>query len=43
MDDTGRGANVHDGIACGESYDIRITTNEKRWMTQEEGRMCMTG
>jgi len=29
MDDTGRGANVHGEILCGESYYIRITTNEK--------------
>ncbi|WP_278573489.1 hypothetical protein [Prevotella histicola] len=35
MDDTGRGANVHDGIAYGESYYIRITTNEKRLITWE--------
>lgn len=42
MDEAGNGANVHDGIACGESYFISIRINEKRWMTQITGRMCMT-
>lgn len=41
MDDTGNGANVHDEIACGESYYIRITTNEKRLITWVMGRMRM--
>ncbi|GEM_PF-1628155 len=41
MDDTGKGANVNSGIPCGESYYIRITTNEKREMKQVMGRMRM--
>ena len=30
MDEASNGANVHDEIPCGESYYIRIKTNEKR-------------
>ena len=30
MDEAGNGANVNDEIPCGESYYIRIKTNEKR-------------
>ena len=37
MDDTGNGANLNGEIACGESYYIRIKTNEKRWMIQVTG------
>ena len=42
MDEASNGANVHGEIACGESYYIRITTNEKGEMKQVMGRMCMT-
>lgn len=41
MDEAGNGANVHGEIAYGESYYIRITTNEKRLITWVMGRMCM--
>lgn len=41
MDEAGNGVDVHDGIACGESYYIRIKTNEKREMKLVMGRMRM--
>lgn len=41
MDEAGNGANVHDEIPCGESYYIRIKTNEKGEMKQVMGRMRM--
>ncbi len=37
MDEASNGANVHGEIACGESYYIRITTNEKGEMKQAKG------
>ena len=36
-DEAGNRANVHDGIAYGESYFISIRINEKRWMIQVTG------
>ncbi|WP_455098474.1 hypothetical protein [Prevotella histicola] len=42
MDDTGRGANVHGEILCGDNYYIRIKNNEKLLMKLVMGRMCMT-
>ena len=42
MDEAGNGANVNDGIPCGESYFISTQTNEKRLMKQANGRMYMT-
>lgn len=42
MDEAGNGANVHGEIACGESYYIRIKTDEKRPIKLVMGRMCMT-